>query len=97
MNRIASPRDLQAELHALMTFIRASEKPDRQVLATKLVELADRLAATNLWKYTDEEGNDFFLKEKKTGTIRSPFTGKSFTAKPTRETMGDVAKALKEG
>lgn len=52
-------------------------------------------AAGVLWQYTDEEGNEFYLPEKKTGTIRSPYTGKSFTAKPVKSTLSDVGKELK--
>ena len=44
MHKIASPNELQAELRAIMAFIHASEKPDRQVVAEKLSELADRVA-----------------------------------------------------
>jgi len=44
MQKIASPRELQAEIQALMAFVHASEKPDRQVVASKLNELADRIA-----------------------------------------------------
>ena len=44
--RIASPNELQAELKAIMAFVHASEKPDRQVVAAKIRELADRVAAS---------------------------------------------------
>ena len=44
MQKIASPQDLQAELKAVMAFIHHSEKPDRQVVAAKIRELADRVA-----------------------------------------------------
>jgi len=46
MQKIASPQDLQAEIRAIMAFVHASEKPDRQVIASKLRELADRVAAS---------------------------------------------------
>lgn len=51
MHKIASPQDLQAELRSLMAFVQAhgpEGKPDRQVLAAKLHDLADRVAGTNL-------------------------------------------------
>jgi len=48
MNRIASPQDLQAELHSIMAYIHASEKPDRQVIASKLNELADLVSPGDL-------------------------------------------------
>jgi hypothetical protein len=44
--RIASPNEFQVELRAIMAFIHASEKPDRQVVASKLRDLADRMAAS---------------------------------------------------
>jgi hypothetical protein len=46
MQKIASPQELQAEIRAIMAFVHASEKPDRQVIASKLNELADRLGAS---------------------------------------------------
>lgn len=52
--------------------------------------------AANLWRYTcPETEKDFYLAEKKT-TIKSPYTGKSFTAKPERDTLSEVGKELKE-
>jgi hypothetical protein len=54
------------------------------------------IAASVLWGYTDEEGKSFYLPEKKVGTLRSPFSGKSFTGKPERTSLGDVGKNLKE-
>ncbi len=45
MRKIASPSELQAELRSIMTFIHSSEKPDRQVVAAKLRDLADRVAS----------------------------------------------------
>lgn len=53
-------------------------------------------AAGILWKYTDEEGQEFYLADKRMGTIRSPYSGKSFTAKPERSSLTDVGKELKE-
>lgn len=47
MQKIASPRELQAELKAIMAFVHASEKPDRQVVASKLRALADRVAGAS--------------------------------------------------
>jgi hypothetical protein len=44
MKKIASPVELQAELRSIMAFIHASEKPDRQVIAQKLRDLANRTA-----------------------------------------------------
>jgi len=68
-----------------------------------LLTLAQRVAAKSknsqggavLWKYTDAEGNDFYLESKKT-TVKSPFSGKSFSAKPTKYTPSGVAKDMKD-
>lgn len=59
---------------------------------------AKKSGAPVLWKYTDPDGKDFYLTEKQTGTIKSPYSGASFPAgKPTKYTqMGEVAKELKE-
>lgn len=46
IDRIASPQDLQAEIRAIMAFVHASEKPDRQVIASKLHSLADRVGGS---------------------------------------------------
>ena len=48
MQKIASPQELQAEIKAIMAFVHASEKPDRQVVASKLRELAGRLAVAKV-------------------------------------------------
>lgn len=68
--------------------------------ATLLSKMAAKSPAkqsgTNLWKYTcPESGQDFYLPSKKT-TVRSPYTGKSFTAKPEKDTLTEVGKELKE-
>ena len=48
-----------------------------------------------LWEYTDPEGKTFYLEEKKT-TVKSPFTGKAFTSRPTRHTPAQVGKEMKD-
>jgi len=48
-----------------------------------------------LWKYQDPEGRPFYLEEKKL-TLRSPFSGKSFTTKPTRFTPNQVGQEIKQ-
>ncbi len=58
--------------------------------------LLQRVAASILWMYTDEDGKDFYLSTRRRGTIRSPYTGKAFTADAKRATMGEVGKELKE-
>jgi hypothetical protein len=55
MQKIASPQELQAEIRAIMAFVHASEKPDRQVIASKLRELAGRLAAVKKEKIPESE------------------------------------------
>lgn len=48
-----------------------------------------------LWKYTDPDGNNFYLEAKKT-TVKSPFSGKSFSARPERHTPAQVGKEMKD-
>jgi hypothetical protein len=68
----------------------------KQALLARVTSLVERTSATILWKYTDEDGKDFYLSEKKVGTLKSPYSGKSFTAKPERSSLSDVGKELKE-
>lgn len=52
MNKIASPTELQAEIRSLLAFIHGhgpDGKPDRQVIAAKLHDLADRTAMEDLF------------------------------------------------
>ena len=66
-------------------------------VAQELVEKTakKKSGAPVLWKYTDPETQtDFYLTEKKV-TVKSPYTGKSFSAKPEKFNMGDVSKELK--
>ena len=66
----------------------------QQAKAT-LETLHTAAAPPSLWKYTcPETGNEFWTKVKKT-TIRSPFTGKNFSAKPDKDTVSEVSKDLK--
>jgi len=48
MQKIASPQELQAELKAIMAFVHSSEKPDRQVVAAKIRELANRVVGRQI-------------------------------------------------
>jgi hypothetical protein len=48
-----------------------------------------------LWKYLDPEGRVFYLEEKKL-TLKSPFSGKSFTTRPTRFTPAQVGQEIKQ-
>lgn len=54
-----------------------------------------KAAAPVLWKYTDPEGKEFYLPSKLL-TVRSPYSGKSFSARPERYTSADVGKELRE-
>ena len=60
----------------------------------RLSRVAQRIAgirtAQMMWKYADDEGKVFFLTERVTGTLRSPFTGKSFRAQPEKLSMSGV-------
>lgn len=64
--------------------------------AERVVAAFQKESMGMLWLYTDEEGKEFYLPEKKTGTIRSPYTGKSFTAKPERRSLSEVGKEIKD-
>ena len=70
----------------------------RHVLAKLSGTIAARTAAAPmgpavLWKYQDPDGNQFYLEMKRT-TIKSPFTGKSFSVRPERYTPAQVGKEL---
>lgn len=75
--------------------------PRQANLITAAQELVQKLAtkevtsAAVLWKYTDPEGHEFYLTEKKM-TVKSPYSGKSFTTKPEKQNMGAVTKELRE-
>ena len=77
--------------------------PIQEQLKKQASDLTEKLAAKGekkglgqmLWKYVDPEGNEFWLKVKKL-TVRSPFSGKTFTAKPERETPSAVGQDLRE-
>ena len=59
-------------------------------------EAKSKTAAAILFKYTcPETGHDFWTEKKQT-TIKSPFTGKSFAAKPEKSSLGDVGKEVKK-
>jgi len=67
-------------------------------LTSKLAAKQQKLVAQGavLWKYTcPETTKDFYLEEKKT-TVKSPWTGKTFSVKPVRYTPAAVGTELKE-
>jgi hypothetical protein len=69
----------------------------RDRLLNRVGSLVDKIAAAVLWKYVDPEGTVFYLSERHLGTVRSPFSGKSFTAKPIRQSLTDISKELRAG
>jgi hypothetical protein len=68
----------------------------QQTLLRQANDLSAKLAATVLWKYVCPDSSKTFYLQEKVVTIRSPFTGKTFTTKPERESLGEVGKALRE-
>jgi hypothetical protein len=76
----------------------AAFHPEQGKLASKVVTVEDKLAAAGapvLFRYSDpESGKDFYLP-KKLMSVRSPYTGKVFQAKPDRSTISEVSKELK--
>jgi len=64
-------------------------------LAAKKPSAGGKTGIPILWKYTDPDTEqDFYLTEKKV-TVKSPYSGKSFSAKPVKFNMGEVTKELK--
>lgn len=84
--------------------------PRQASLLATATEVADRTSGTPqettkqaltggqaiLWKYTDPDGNIFYLEEKKISGLKSPYTGKSFVSKPERHTPQQVGKEMKD-
>jgi hypothetical protein len=69
----------------------------KERLLTRVGSIIEKTAAAILWKYVDPEGGIFYMDERRLSTTRSPFSGKSFTAKPVRQSLTDVAKELRSG
>jgi len=70
--------------------------PTQKTLLKKAEDLSKKLGATALWKYMDPDtGKSFYLTER-VMTIRSPWTGKTFTTHPEKSTLSDVGQALRE-
>lgn len=74
-----------------------SAKPEKETLTNVGKELKEEGAKTKtaLWKYTDDEGNEFWLDVRLTATVKSPFSGKAFMPKAEKEMLTDIAKKLK--
>lgn len=64
-------------------------------LLDQVNQLVAKTAASSLYKYVDDEGNEFYLPERKTGPLKSPYTGKTFTPKPEKAPLSEVSKELK--
>ena len=78
----------------------ASVSAEARALAARVsrragIDSVQPSGAALLWKYQDAEGNVFYLETKKT-TVKSPFSGKSFSARPERFTPAQVGKEMKE-
>jgi hypothetical protein len=69
----------------------------KERLLTRVGSIIEKTAAAILWKYVDPEGGVFYMEERRMSTTRSPFSGQSFTAKPVRQSLTDVAKELRSG
>jgi hypothetical protein len=76
--------------------------PRQASLLTEARTLVEKTAAKTrggapmLYRYTDpDNGMDFYLPEKRT-TVKSPWSGKSFSAKPEKDSLSDVGKELKD-
>lgn len=67
----------------------------------KLIEVAkaaattDKTAAPILWRYFTPDGQTFYLEERRM-TVRSPFDGKSFSARPMKMAPSQVGQAMRE-
>jgi hypothetical protein len=81
-------------MHPRQAALRSQVREVSQRIAQRYASQT-REAAPVLWKYTDPEGNEFYLNEKMV-SVRSPYTGKTFTAKPEKQSLGNVGKELKE-
>ena len=55
-------------------------------------------AGAALWKYVDPTGGEFFITAvgSPIRTVHSPFTGKTFTAKPIKMTVSQLGGEVRE-
>jgi hypothetical protein len=82
--------------------------PRQASLLTQASDLSDKTAAKKrseapalpsnpvLWKYEDPDGGGTFYLESRKMTVKSPFTGKSFTSRPLKHTPMQVGRDLKD-
>jgi len=73
----------------------AAEVMERFAAKKKESEKKQGLGQVFWWKYTDPDGNIFYLEERKT-TVKSPISGKSFSSRPIKFTPAQVSKEMKE-
>jgi hypothetical protein len=71
--------------------------PRQAALLTRVREVNAKIAATPvMWKYTDPDtGREFYLTERKT-SVKSPWTGKAFSAKPEKLSLTNMVKDVKD-
>lgn len=62
----------------------------------KKQQAGGKSAVPVLWKYTDPDtGKSFYLSERESSPVKSPWSGKSLTKRPQKSPLGDVTKELK--
>jgi len=78
--------------------------PVQTKLASLATETMEKLAAkagkkqgagAKLWEYVDPDGKKFWLEEKRV-SVKSPFTGKTFSSKPQRATPASLGQEIRE-
>lgn len=78
--------------------------PRQASLVAQAAELSEKTAAGKKrseggpviwWKYTDPEGVVFYMETKRT-SVKSPISGKSFSARPERFSPAQAGKDMKE-
>lgn len=78
--------------------------PRQASLLTQADDLTEKIAgkkpvaigAPVLWKYVDPDTQQSFYLHDRKMTIKSPWTGKSFTTRPEKMTIPAVGKDMKE-
>jgi len=76
--------------------------PRQAALLNRTRELSTKIAGQRqgaspvMWKYVDpDSGQEFYLTERKT-SVKSPWTGKAFSAKPEKLSLTNMVKDVKE-
>jgi len=75
-----------------------TSKPEKSTVNDVSKDLKEEGAKVKgaLFKYIDGEGKEFYLSKRQTSTLKSPFSGKSFTPKPEKSNLTEVKKELSE-